>query len=109
MKKTSGRSPHDSNGDRYLTVREVAELARCEHKAVRRAIGSGQLLAFRVAGRLLVREVDALAWIEAQPAATSSDVRVARRLPVKGRRPSVRPVPGSVADLRAIEREARSR
>jgi len=33
----------------YLTVREVALLARCEHKSVRRAISTGALAAFRPA------------------------------------------------------------
>jgi excisionase family DNA binding protein len=51
----------------YLTVQEVAELARCGHKAVRRAITLGQLEAFRTAERILVREPDARAWIEARP------------------------------------------
>jgi excisionase family DNA binding protein len=52
----------------YLTVQEVAALARCEHKAVRRAIANGQLSAFRPAKRLLIRDDDAHAWIEGRPA-----------------------------------------
>lgn len=99
----------DANEERYLTVREVAKLARCEHKTVRRAIASARLPAFRVAGRLLVRETDARAWIEASPAIASSKPVVRSRLSSTMRRASRGAVPGSVADLRAIEREANSR
>ncbi|MGZ4307634.1 MAG: helix-turn-helix domain-containing protein [Solirubrobacteraceae bacterium] len=56
----------------YLTVPEVAELARCEHKAVRRAIASGRLIAFRPAHKLLVRELDARAWIESRPVSVAA-------------------------------------
>jgi excisionase family DNA binding protein len=85
----------------YLTVREVAELARCEHKAVRRAITDGRLRAFQPANRFLIREVDARAWIEgrlaAEPAEPSSRPR---------RTPNpARAARGSVADLKAIERQ----
>ena len=55
--------------EQYLTVQEVAELARCEHKAVRRAIRQGTLRAFRPTKRLLIREDDATAWIEGRLAA----------------------------------------
>jgi len=54
-------------GERYLTVDEVAELARCHHNTVRRAIDRGRLTAFRPAGRILVREPDARTWIEGGP------------------------------------------
>jgi len=85
----------------YLTVPEVADLARCEHKAVRRAIATGQLVAFQPAQKLLVREADARAWIESRP------VR-ARVPPVEhAGRPVRRPRPGSVTDLREMERQAR--
>jgi excisionase family DNA binding protein len=90
--------------DRYLTVQEVAELARCEHKAVRRAISQGSLRAFRPTKRLLIRAEDAEAWIEScvvadaprrisEPALTS---------PAKRRRERA----GSVSSLLEIEREA---
>jgi excisionase family DNA binding protein len=49
-----------------LTVQEVAELARCEHKAIRRAIRQGALRAYRPTKRLLIREDDAKAWIESR-------------------------------------------
>jgi excisionase family DNA binding protein len=54
-------------GERYLTVEEVAELARCHHNTVRRAIDRRRIVTFRPAGRILVRETDARAWIEGQP------------------------------------------
>jgi len=87
----------------YLTVPEVADLARCEHKAVRRAIATGQLVAFQPAQKLLVREADARAWIESRPVPARVQLVEHARRP--GRRP--RPRPGSVADLREMEREAR--
>jgi hypothetical protein len=55
----AARVKQEAAGPDYLTVLEVAVLARCEHKRVRRAIASGQLVAFRPAGKLLVREEDA--------------------------------------------------
>jgi excisionase family DNA binding protein len=89
----------------YLTVQEVADLARREHKAVRRAIKAGRLAACRPdGGRWLIREADARAWIEHRPAA-------AERVPAKPRR--VRPrrsqsadARNSVAYLKHLEREA---
>lgn len=84
---------------RYLTVPEVAKLARCEHKSVRAAIHSGSLGAFRTAERILIREVDAVAWIESRPA---------RALPaVPRRRVQRRAAPGSVQALREMERDAK--
>ena len=89
----------------YLTVREVAAIARCEHKSVRRAISAGRLQAFRPANKLLIREDDAAAWIEGTTAAAlsgtghSSARRSARRV-AKGSQG-----PGSVAELREIERK----
>jgi excisionase family DNA binding protein len=54
-------------GKRYLTVEEVAKRARCHHNTVRRAIDRRRGTAFRPAGRILVREADARAWIEGEP------------------------------------------
>jgi excisionase family DNA binding protein len=56
---------------RYLTLAEVANLARCDPKTVRRAIHDGKLRAFRRA-KLLIPEADAVEWIEAHPAACPS-------------------------------------
>jgi excisionase family DNA binding protein len=87
----------------YLTVQEVAKLARCEHKAVRRAIREARLRAFQPAGRLLIRDEDARAWIEGRqviPIERSAESGAARR----SRRTHV-PRRGSVAELREIERK----
>ena len=88
----------------YLTVREVAAMARCEHKSVRRAITAGRLRAFRPANKLLIREDDAEAWIEDRPAVVSAPAKLSpRRSPLPRRMGSQRP--GSVAELRDIERK----
>ncbi len=89
----------------YLTVREVAAMARCEHKSVRRAIGQGRLPAFRPANKLLIREDDAEAWIEGRPALASSGsaTRSSRRGALRVAKGSQGP--GSVAELREIERK----
>lgn len=42
---------------RFLTVQEVADQMRCEHRTVRRAIKRGELEAALIGGRWLVREV----------------------------------------------------
>jgi excisionase family DNA binding protein len=59
----------------YMTVREVAAMARCEHKSVRRAITAGRLQAFRPTNKLLIREEDAEAWIDERPAITGSPAK----------------------------------
>jgi excisionase family DNA binding protein len=88
----------------YLTVVEVAELARCEHKAVRRAIRQGALRAFQPAKRLLIREEDARAWIESRVVAATPP---SSPRPASARASSTsRHGPGSVAALREIERKA---
>jgi hypothetical protein len=86
----------------YLTVVEVAVLARCEHKRVRRAIAGGQLVAFQPAGKLLVREEDARAWIERHPVQAT---RLKEPRPAQSRRRAVpKAGPGDVAKLREMER-----
>jgi excisionase family DNA binding protein len=90
----------------YLTVREVATIARCEHKSVRRAIAAGRLRAFQPTNKLLIREDDACAWIEGRPVSLTGSAPnlrsgLSRRRPTLG---SQRP--GSVDDLREIERKA---
>ena len=83
---------------RTHTVDEVAQLARCEHRSVRRAIRSGRLRAFRSTRKILIREDDARAWIESRPALDPP------RQPAR-RPPAPRPAggPGTVARLKAIE------
>ncbi len=82
----------------YMTVEEVARLARCEHRSVRRAIRAGRLQAFRPARRILVREDDARAWIESRPALAQEEQPQRRQ-----RSRQVMHGPGSVARLKAIE------
>jgi excisionase family DNA binding protein len=85
----------------YLIVQEVADLARCEHRTVRRAIKDGDLKASLIGGRWIVRDTAVEDWIEAcanhrpTPAA-------ARRRSRKRARPAGPVRPGSVADLEAI-------
>lgn len=86
---------------RYLTVKEVATLARCEHKAVRRAIHEGQLQAFQPANKLLVREQDAHAWIQSRP---PRFVPGAPSPPARARRRNS-PAAGNVARLRELEQQ----
>jgi excisionase family DNA binding protein len=89
----------------YLTVREVATIARCEHKSVRRAIAAGRLRAFQPTTKLLIREDDAYAWIEGRPASTTDSAPSLRSV-LNRRRSAPGPQrPGSVVDLREIERK----
>lgn len=62
------RGQHVPGGGDYLTVDQVAKLGKCHPKTIRRAIGRGELRAFRFGGRLLIREEDARARIEAEEA-----------------------------------------
>jgi excisionase family DNA binding protein len=101
-----GHHPIADGVEVYLTVHEVAAMARCEHKSVRRAIASGRLRAFRPTTRLLIRDDDARAWIEARPVATTVLAPSRRRAPSRPRRTPQSQSHGSVADLREIEREA---
>ena len=84
----------------YLTVEEAAEIARCHPVTIRRAFESGRLRAFRPAQRVLIREDDLRAYIESKAAVPEPHERPTR--PGRSRRPR----PGSVASLRALEREA---
>ena len=92
----------EAPGPSYLTVHEVAVLARCEHKRVRRAIASGQLVAFRPAGKLLVRDEDARAWIERHPVRAPQLEKAGRTQ--SRRRAAPRASAGDVAKLREMER-----
>ncbi len=86
--------------DAYLTVREVAALARCAQKTCRRAIDAGRLAAFKPAGRLLIRAEDARAWIE-RPVHPDRLMLPARPRAVK--RPQSAAAKGSFADLMRID------
>ncbi len=89
---------------RYLTIQEVAQLARCEHRTVRRAIRSGELNASLIGGRWIVREDAVEAWFEARAnhrILSASRVAVA---PTRRNRPQPSARSGSPrpADLEAI-------
>lgn len=90
----------------YLTVHEVAAMARCEHKSVRRAIAAGRLRAFQPNNRLLIRADDACGWIEGRPAARAASPSARRRAATRRRGAPQSQRPGSVSDLRDIERKA---
>jgi len=88
----------------YLTIQEVAELARCEHRTIRRAIRSGELKASLIGGRWIVRADAVDEWFEARanhrilPPTSRPTARVRGAAPPfkdPGRL-------GSVADLEAI-------
>jgi hypothetical protein len=78
-------------------MQAVAELARCEHRSVRRAI-NGRLRAFRPTRKILVRENDARTGMESRRAVGFA---------AQHQRPRPAPPPasavGSVARLQAIE------
>lgn len=70
--RKSWRAPgFGGRGVALPAVHEVAAFARCEHKAVRNAISTGQLQAFQPAHKLLVREQDARDWVESRPVRAS--------------------------------------
>lgn len=85
-----------------LTVQEVAERMRCEHRTVRRAIRSGELEAALIGGRWLVREEAVDAWFRARCATPSlfSEPRRARPPRAAPRKPDRA---GSVERLQAME------
>jgi excisionase family DNA binding protein len=97
----------------YLTVQEVAELARCEHRTVRRAIRDGQLKASLIGGRWIVKDTDVEEWFElcanSRPpmrarSAGPEQGRVSGKTRNRPTRLSGPPKPGSVEDLEAIRK-----
>jgi len=84
-----------------LTVQEVAERMRCEHRTVRRAIRSGELEAAFIGGKWLVREEAVDDWFRsrcASPNPLSHSPRA--RMPRAGSRRS--DGPASVERLQAM-------
>jgi excisionase family DNA binding protein len=81
-------------------VQEIAALGRCSAKTCRRAIDAGRLVAFKTAGRLLIREEDARAWIESRPVHPDRLPLPARPRAVKRSRSAAK---GSFADLMRID------
>ncbi len=88
--------------DAILTVQEVAERMRCEHRTVRRAIRSGELEAALIGGKWLVREEAVDEWFRsrcASPNPFSQSTR-ARRPRADSRRSDAT---ASVERLQAME------
>src|ERR1019366_2449825 len=93
----------------YLTIQEVAELARCERRTVRRAIRNGELTASLIGGSWIVRADAVEEWFDARAShrilpPSSPPARTAGLRHASGRAQSgVSPRrPGSVADLEEI-------
>jgi excisionase family DNA binding protein len=86
-----------------LTVQEVAERMRCEHRTVRRAIRSGELEAALIGGKWLVRQEAVDDWFRSRCAAPKpfSQSPRARSPHVGSRRPDGT---ASVERLQAMER-----
>jgi excisionase family DNA binding protein len=89
--------------DRYLTVLEVADLVRCEHRTVRRAIRRGELDAALIGGKWLIKPAAVGTWFDARRVAIPPPIPAphARRLSRPGTRRAERP--GSVARLQALD------
>lgn len=73
----------------YLTVREVADLARCEHDAVRCAIADGRLTVFQPAHPHVVRADDARRCIHGRQLVERSERGPNRRFGGRGEDSSV--------------------
>jgi excisionase family DNA binding protein len=85
-----------------LTVQEVAQRMRCEHRTVRRAIRSGELEAAFIGGRWLVREEAVDDWFRSRCASPSQFSKAPRaRTPRAGARRA--DAIASVERLRAME------
>lgn len=84
-----------------LTIQEVAERMRCEHRTVRRAIRSGELEAALIGGKWLVREEAVDVWFRSRCALPNPFSQAA---PARERASSKRPDgSASVERLRAME------
>jgi len=81
----------------FLTIEEAAAFARVNPKTLRRAISAGALRAERPGKRLLFLEDDVRAWVMNSPARPPARPGRSER--------TRRPAPGSVADLREIQRK----
>jgi excisionase family DNA binding protein len=85
-----------------LTIQEVAEHMRCEHRTVRRAIRSGELEAALIGGKWLVREEAVDDWFRSRCAAPSPFSPAPRARP-KRSGPRRSDSTGSVERLQAME------
>lgn len=84
-----------------LTIQEVAERMRCEHRTVRRAIRSGELEAALIGGKWLVREEAVDAWFRSRCASPKLSQSPRARTPRAGSRRSEGSA--SVERLQAME------
>jgi excisionase family DNA binding protein len=85
-----------------LTIQEVAERMRCEHRTVRRAIRSGELEAALIGGKWLVREEAVDDWFRSRCASPNPFPQSPRaRAPRAGSRRS--DGPASAERLKAME------
>jgi excisionase family DNA binding protein len=84
-----------------LTVQEVAQRMRCEHRTVRRAIRSGELEAALIGGKWLVREEAVDAWFRSRRASPKFSQSPRARMPRAGSRRS--DGAASVERLQAME------
>lgn len=66
----------------YLSPKDVAGQTGLSSKTIRRAYEAGELVAYKVRGRVLIRPQDVDAWIESQR------IRPAALAPTSPRRPS---------------------
>jgi excisionase family DNA binding protein len=64
-----------------LTVQEVADRMRCEHRTVRRAIRSGELEAALIGGKWLVKEEAVDDWFRSRCASSNPFSPSPRRTP----------------------------
>jgi excisionase family DNA binding protein len=89
-----------------LTIQEVAERMRCEHRTVRRAIRSGELEAALIGGKWLVREEAVDEWFRSRCASPNlfSDSPRARASRPASRRADG---PASAERLKAMEGRGR--
>lgn len=87
----------------FLTVDEVAERMRCEHRTVRRAIHAGELEAAMIGGKWLVREEAVDAWFEARAHRAKFPVSETRQRPPRAPSPAGRDRVGSRDRLKAME------
>ena len=85
-----------------LTIQEVADRMRCEHRTVRRAIRSGELEAALIGGRWLVREEAVDDWFRSRCASPGAFMQPRR---ARTQRPASKRSGGtaSVERLQAME------
>ena len=54
----------------YLTIDDVADIAKMSTRTVRRAISRGEIPAYRVGGGLRIVQADVHAWMTSAPLVT---------------------------------------